>query len=62
MRRPLAYAWFLGAALVYITAVHYGADLAISTGILVLVLVYMVVREFNRLDDKIDKIGGPKRD
>ena len=62
VRQPLAFYWFLGVAFAYAIAVHYGADLATSTGVLVFVLVYMIAREFNRVDDRIDKIGGPDRD
>lgn len=62
MKRPLAYAWFLGVVMIFAIATHYGADLATSTVLLALALIYMIVREFNRLDDRIDKTGGPDRD
>ncbi len=62
MKRPLAFVWFLGVAFAYVTATHYGADLAKSTFLALLALIYMFVRELNRLDERIDKAGRPERD
>jgi uncharacterized membrane protein YcjF (UPF0283 family) len=49
-------------ATVYGLAVWYGANVALASSIAIFALIVIVAREFQRVDQRIDKIRGPERD